>query len=133
MDEKFFELENKEIEAIFSNNDKRIRDNRLLLRATEILRDGMLYFNNKSIKNITNIKKGVICRKKSPMGNLMKVLAEVICTKSIIGLNNSLTYKVSGILEFINNSVNRKKIYDTINLLNKLNIEKIEKILRFIV
>lgn len=127
MDEKFFELENKEIEAFFSNNDKRIRDNRLLLRATEILRDGMLYFNNKSIKNITNIKKGVICRKKSPMGNLIKVLAEVICTKSIIGLNNSLTYKVSGILEFINNSVNRKKIYDTINLLNKLNIEKNRK------
>ena len=56
MDEKFFELENNEIEAIFSNNDKRIRDNRLLLRATKILIDGMLYFNNKSIKNITNIK-----------------------------------------------------------------------------
>lgn len=121
MDEKFFELENKEIEAIFSNNDKRIRDNRLLLRAIEILRDGMFYFNNKSIKNITNMKNGVVCRKKSPMKNLLRVGAEVIFTKSIIGIDNIITYKVSGMLEF-DNSVNHKKIYETVNLINKLNM-----------
>ncbi len=118
-DEKFYQLENNEIQELF--RDKRLCNNMLLIRAIEIIKDSMIIFNNNSLKNITIERNGAACHRKTPMGNYLTVYGEILETESVLSIKNNITYKIKGIVNFTK-KINQKKVHNTINLLNKINI-----------